>query len=312
MAADGATGKDRDTGKGGATGKELKLDLAGPLLMVGAGKMGGAMLAGWLENGLDPAAVTILDPGPPPDVAVLLEKYGITPLPEVAAVDITPALIVMAVKPQMMDQVFPPVARLAAADTLILSIAAGRLIASFEKHLQAGAPVVRTMPNTPAAIGRGISVCCGNRHVTERQREICTALLRGIGVVEWVDDEALIEVVTGVSGAGPAYVFALTESLARAGVEAGLEEALAMRLARATVAGAGELLHRDDESAAILRRNVTSPAGATAAALEILLPGLPHPDKSDRPAPVDIKAGLPALMTHAVAAAIKRARELSS
>jgi len=279
------------------------LDLAGSLLLVGAGKMGGAMLAGWLENGLDPTDVAVLDPGPPPEMAAILGKFGIATSPDIAALNITPAIIIMAVKPQMMDDVFPAVAELAGPDTLTISIAAGRTIASFEKHLAPASPVVRTIPNTPAAIGRGITVCCANTHVTDAQRAMSTVLLQAVGEVDWVDDEALIDAVTGVSGSGPAYVFALTECLARAGVAAGLDAELAMRLARATVSGAGELMHRSDESASNLRKNVTSPGGTTAAALEILMPELTKTGEA---------GGLCDLMTKAVAAATARGRALSS
>lgn len=270
----------------------------GPLILAGAGKMGGAMLTGWLAGGLDPSKVRVQDPSPPPEIAALLAKHGITAQAELAAADLggAPSVIIAAVKPQIMDAVFPSVARLAGPDTLTISIAAGKTIASFERHLGPGSAVIRTIPNTPAAIGRGITVCAPNAHVTVAQRHLCDRLLASIGEVGWVDDEDLIDVATAVSGSGPAYVFLLAECLAQAGVAAGLSAELAARLANATVSGAGELMHRSDEPPATLRQNVTSPNGTTYAALQVLM------------AEAD---GLGPLMTRAVAAAAKRSRELA-
>ena len=206
-----------------------------------------------------------------------------------------PAVMLLAVKPQIMDAVFEPIAGHAGPGTLVLSIAAGRPIASFERHLAPGTAVVRAMPNTPAAIGRGITVCCPNAHVSAAQRAACEALLGAVGQVAWVDDEALIDPVTAVSGSGPAYVFLLAESLTKAGIAAGLAPELAAKLARATVTGAGELLNRSDLEASTLRQNVTSPGGTTAAALAVLMG----------------EGGLDELMTRAVRAATERGRELS-
>jgi pyrroline-5-carboxylate reductase len=273
----------------------MTLDLDGLLLLAGAGKMGGALLSGWLDRGLDPSLVVIQDPGPPPEVAALLAKHGISHHATIDHLARPPAVLLAAVKPQAMDAVFPPLARLAGPETLVLSIAAGRTIASFETSLPAATAVVRAMPNTPAAIGRGITGVCPNAHVTARQRALAEALLSAVGEVVWVEDEAHIDAVTAVSGSGPAYVFLVTECLAEAGRMAGLDAALAQRLARATVAGAGELLHRSDLPAAELRRNVTSPGGTTAAALEVLMEG----------------GALQGLLTKAVAAATERGRELS-
>jgi pyrroline-5-carboxylate reductase len=206
-----------------------------------------------------------------------------------------PAVLVIAVKPQAMDAVFPPLARLAGPDTLVVSIAAGRGIAGFERHLAADIAVVRAMPNTPAAVGRGITVCVGNAHLRPGQRDLCDALLGAVGQVAWVDDESAMDAVTAVSGSGPAYVFLLTECLAEAGVAAGLTEVLARQLARATVSGSGELLRLSEDDPAVLRRNVTSPGGTTAAALAVLMaPG-----------------GLKELLEKAVAAAARRSRELA-
>ncbi|CAN0506178.1 unnamed protein product, partial [Phaeothamnion confervicola] len=162
-----------------------------------------------------------------------------------------PAVMLMAVKPQVMDDVFSRLAKLAGPDTVVISIAAGRTLASFEKHLAPGSAVIRTMPNTPAAIGRGITVCKANAHTTVRQRALCEMLLAAVGEVGWVEDETLIDAVTAVSGSGPAYVFLLAECLAKAGVQAGLDPNLAMRLARVTIAGSGELMRQSELTAAV-------------------------------------------------------------
>jgi pyrroline-5-carboxylate reductase len=267
----------------------------GPVVLAGAGKMGGAMLAGWMERGLAADRIIVQDPGPPPEIAELLVRAGIRRVAEIESLPRSPAVIVAAVKPQVMDEVFPRVARLAGPGTLTITIAAGKSIASFARHLPQGAAVVRAMPNTPAAIGRGVTVCCANPHTRAAQREDCERLLSAVGSVHWIDDEALMDAVTAVSGSGPAYVFALVEALAEAGVAAGLPRELANQLARETVSGSGELLARSPLAAEELRRNVTSPGGTTAAALAVLL----------------AEQGLGALMREAVAAATKRGRELA-
>ncbi|MFN3869516.1 MAG: pyrroline-5-carboxylate reductase [Hyphomicrobiaceae bacterium] len=272
----------------------FKLD--GRLLLAGAGKMGGAMLAGWLERGLDPSAVTVVDPGPPPEVAALIAQGGITQCAEASSAAASPAVIVVAVKPQIMDAVLPGLAKIAAPETLVLSIAAGRTIAGFERHFGRTAAVVRAMPNTPAAIGRGITVCVANAATAPAQRDLATSLLAAVGEVGWIDDERLMDAVTAVSGSGPAYVFLLAEALAAAGRAQGLDAALADRLARATIAGSGELLRQSDASAEQLRRNVTSPGGTTAAALAVLMRN---------------GTGLADLMAEAIAEATKRGRELA-
>lgn len=266
----------------------------GPLLLVGAGKMGGALLEGLIAKGLDPRRIRVQDPAPPPEIARLLARHGIVAEREIAA-SAPPGVILVAVKPQVMDQVFPPAARLAGPGTLVISIAAGRTLKSFEAHLPAGAAVVRAMPNTPAAIGRGITVCVANGAVTPAQRALCAALMAAAGDVAWVENEARMDAVTAVSGSGPAYVFLLAEALEKAGVAAGLDSALARRLARATVAGSGELLARATEDASVLRANVTSPGGTTAAALSVLM----------------AEGGLEDLLTRAVLAGEGRSRELA-
>lgn len=275
----------------------MSLKFDGPVLLAGAGKMGAAMLSGWLAQGLSPADVIIQEPNLAGEAAELAKRHGIAAHAVVADLAAQPAVIVAAVKPQVMDEVFAPLAKLAGPGTVVLSIAAGKSIASFEKHLKPGAAVVRAMPNTPAAIGRGITGAVANAHVTPAQKEACDHLLRAVGEVVWIDDEALIDAVTAVSGSGPAYVFLLAECLADAGRAAGLDAELAMQLARATVTGAGELMHRSPLPAATLRQNVTSPGGTTAAALGVLMrtPG-----------------GLQDLMREAVGAAKIRGRELGS
>ena len=273
----------------------MALTLDGDLILAGAGNMGGAMLAGWLERGLDAKRILVQDPSPPPAIAALLAKHGITAAAALTPRAAPPAVLLVAVKPQIMDEVFPGMARLVGPDTVVLSIAAGKTIAGFERHLPKGSAVVRSIPNTPASVGRGITVATANTAVTARQKAMCDALLSAIGEVDWVDDEALIDPVTAVSGSGPAYVFLLAECLAEAGVKAGLDPELAAKLARWTVAGSGELLHRSDLPAGVLRQNVTSPNGTTYAALQVLMS----------------EKGLQPLMTEAILAATKRSRELA-
>ncbi|MGD9867073.1 MAG: pyrroline-5-carboxylate reductase [Hyphomicrobiales bacterium] len=267
----------------------------GPVLLAGAGKMGGAMLERWVAIGLDPSLVFVQDPAPSPKISGLARASGfaVSAAPKLPS---APSVIVLATKPQVFDQVLPGLARLRGGDTVVLSIAAGRTIASMQKHFGADAAIVRAMPNLPASIGEGITGACASAGVTPAQAERCAALLSAVGQVAWVKDEALIDAVTAVSGSGPAYVFLLTECMAQAGVEAGLDAELAMQLARATVCGAGSLMRASPEDAAALRRNVTSPGGTTAAALEVLM-GSP---------------GLQEMMTRAIAAAAKRAKALSA
>lgn len=268
--------------------------LDGRLVLVGAGKMGGAMLAGWLERGVDATEMVVIDPQPAAEIAELAASRGIALNPELATVG-DAAVVVLAVKPQVMDQVLPGVAGLVRGETVVVSIAAGRTIGSLEGGLGPDAAVVRAMPNLPAAIGRGMTVACANPAVGPTQVALATALLEAVGEVAWVADEALIDPVTALSGGGPAYVFLLAECMAAAGISSGLPEDLAARLARVTVAGAGELLHRSSDDAATLRRNVTSPGGTTAEALRVLM----------------AEGGLPDLMVEAIAAATRRSRELA-
>jgi pyrroline-5-carboxylate reductase len=273
----------------------MALHLDGPLLLAGAGNMGYALLCGWLERGLDPARVVVQDPAPSPRVAEDLVRRGVDLHAEVRSLPAPPAVLLLAVKPQVMDEVLPALAALVRPGTLVVSVAAGRRIEGFEAQLPQGTAVVRAMPNTPASIGRGITVAVGNAHVTAARRETCDQLLRAVGEVAWVGDEALMDAVTAVSGSGPAYVFYLAECLAEAGVQAGLAPDLAQQLATWTVAGAGELLHRSDLGPQVLRRNVTSPNGTTFAALQVLM----------------AEGGLAELIGKAVAAAARRSRELA-
>lgn len=268
-------------------------DIPGRVLLVGAGKMGGAMLEGWLDLGLDPARAAVIDPAPPAEVAALIEARGVALNPLNGG---PPAVMLLAVKPQVAPDVLARVAGLADAGTLIVSVMAGRTLGFLESYFPAGAAVVRSIPNTPAAIGRGVTVAVANGAVSPDQMNIADALLRATGGVEWVEDEALIDVATAVSGSGPAYVFLLAEALAAAGAQAGLPADMADRLARATVAGAGELMVRTGIDPAQLRRNVTSPNGTTAAALAVLM---------------DEDKGFGPLLAEAVAAAARRSRELA-
>lgn len=270
------------------------MNLGGPLLLVGCGKMGGALLEGWLSQGIAPADVWIVEPNAEPLQGFIAR--GVHHAPEAAAlpVDLKPALMVFAVKPQMLAAALPAYTAFAEAGAAALSIAAGWRIAGFEQALGAATPVVRAMPNTPAAVGRGMTVLCANAKADAKLQEVCGELLSAVGEIAWVDDEGLIDAVTAVSGGGPAYVFLLIECLAKAGVEAGLPEDLAMQCARVTVAGAGELVHIASEPASTLRENVTSPGGTTLEALKILM----------------AEDGLQPLLTRAIAAATARSKEL--
>ena len=271
-----------------STSSTLK-NITGTIVLAGAGKMGGAMLTGWLAGGLDASRVAVVEPSPSDEIKALAAG-GVRLNP--AEKSIADALV-MAVKPQSFREAGPMLKPSIGASTLVVSIMAGTKIAALEEVC--GGMVVRAMPNTPAAIGRGITVAVPAKNVSAAQRTMADALLRATGSVEWVEDEKLMDAVTAVSGSGPAYVFLLAEELARAGVEAGLPAELATKLARETVAGSGELLHRSDLPAATLRQNVTSPGGTTAAALEVLMG----------------HDGLQQLMIRAIAAATKRSIELA-
>ncbi len=264
----------------------------GPLLLLGAGKMGQAMLDGWLGRGLAPGKLIVLEPQPAKTVKALARR-GLKLNPKGKAA--TAAAIVIAVKPQSAPEAVPRIAAHVGKNTLVVSIMAGRTLRFLAGALPAGTAIVRAMPNTPAAIGRGITVAVGNAKVSARQRKQASGLLAAIGAVEWTTDEGIMDAVTAVSGSGPAYVFLLAEAMTKAGIAAGLPALLAATLARETVAGSGELLHRSDLDAATLRQNVTSPGGTTAAALEVLM----------RP------GGFDELLTEAIAAATRRGHALA-
>lgn len=259
------------------------------LVLLGCGKMGSAMLKGWLEGGLPASSVWVQDPFPSDWVT----SSGVSvnaDLPE------NPAIVLVAVKPQMMGEALPVLQGFGGGGTLFVSVAAGTSIATFEEILGAGTPIVRAMPNTPAAIAKGITAIIGNTECAPSDLDSAEMLLSAVGQVVRLDHESQMDAVTGVSGSGPAYVFHLIETLAAAGVAQGLSEELSLQLAKATVAGAGALAEAVDESPSQLRINVTSPNGTTQAALEVLM---------------DETCGFPALLKRAVEAATNRSEELS-
>jgi pyrroline-5-carboxylate reductase len=263
------------------------------LALIGAGKMGGALLKGWLDNGLDKRSVLVIDPMPPPDSVAMLKEAGIPISAEVPA-GVTAKVIVVAVKPQIIAEVLPKLRPLVARDTVALSIAAGTTL----KQLAAGVgdiAIVRSIPNTPAQVGRGITVAIGNARADKAAKTLVTTLLEAVGDVVWVEKEGMIDSATAVSGSGPAYVFHMVEALTAAAVSVGFDKESAAKLARATIEGAGELLYQSPLGADVLRQNVTSPKGTTAAALKVLMG----------------RSGLTPLMKKAVAAARKRSRELA-
>jgi len=258
------------------------------VLLIGCGRMGGALLKGWRESGAVGSAI-VVDPALP----ILDGIPVVASLSEVP--DPLPKTILLAVKPQMLDQVMPGLAERLPDGALVISIAAGKPIAYFAARLGKPTAIIRTMPNTPAAIGRGITVCCAGPGVTAAERDLADRLMKAVGEVAWTTDEALMHAVTAVSGSGPAYVFHLIEALRDAAIAAGLPPDLAARLARATVTGAGELAHQSLDTPEKLRVDVTSPGGTTAAALAVLMG----------------ENGLTELMTRAVAAATARSEELA-
>src|ERR1700722_8729842 len=264
------------------------------LVLVGAGKMGGAMAHGWLEAGLPASSLAILEPNPSSEIASLAADRGIALTPRIATPP--PEMLVLAVKPQSLDLVAPQITALAGEHTLLLSIIAGKTIANLLARLPHAQAVVRAMPNTPAAIGRGVTAAFANDFVEGEQRRWCEGLLGAVGTFFWLDHEGAIDAVTAISGSGPAYVFALTEALAVAAERLGLPPGLSMSLARGTVEGAAELMRCESATPpATLRRNVTSPGGTTAAALAVLQDA----------------QGLENLMIRAAAAARARAEEMA-
>jgi pyrroline-5-carboxylate reductase len=244
------------------------LTLPGPLLLVGAGRMGGALLQGWLRLGLAPSSIFVVDPQPGPEMKADLEKRGIALNPTSMP---APRIVVLAVKPQNLKVALKAVALHVEKDTLVISILAGATLGALDAGLPARTAIIRAMPNTPAAIGRGITVLAANAEVLPEQKILAGQLMEAVGEVAWIKDEDLMDAVTAVSGSGPAYVFYLAEALAQAGLKAGLAPDLAAKLARATVTGSGELMHRSEFTPDVLRKHVTSPGGTTAAALEVLM-----------------------------------------
>ena len=263
----------------------------GKLMLVGCGKMGGAMLEGWLARGLGAKDIVVAEP-----VEALRPRHpGMRCVASTSEIAETPEIVVLAVKPQSMDGVLPDLRRFADAGAVFLSIAAGKTVKYFATHLGGAAKIVRSMPNTPAAVRQGITVATAVGGVSAAEKKRCHDLLEAVGQVLWVDDEALMDPVTALSGSGPAYVFLLVEAMAAAGAKLGLAPDMAMQLARATVAGSGELLRQSSEPASQLRVNVTSPGGTTAEALKVLM------------AP----EGIQPVFDKALAAASRRSKELA-
>lgn len=262
------------------------------ILLVGCGNMGSALLRGWLAEGVDPRQLLVIDSQN--EALERARKLGVNASSSLPVDAVQPDIVVFAVKPQQIDALVPQFAELAGAGALVLSVAAGKPIADFERLLGGAPMVVRAMPNTPAAIGQGITALAANSAVGAEQRALCEHLLSAVGDVVWLDDESLMDAVTAISGSGPAYVFLLIETLAAAAEKEGLAEDLARKLATATVAGAGAYAAQSSAEPGRLREQVTSPGGTTQAALEILM--------GDE--------GLQALIAKAVQAAARRSREL--
>lgn len=260
------------------------------LVLLGCGKMGSAMLAGWLASGFEPKSVYVLDPFP----SDWVKAQGVNLNTELPS---NPAIVLVAVKPQMMQDALPRLQEMGNGETVFLSIAAGTSIATFQAILGDQTPIIRAMPNTPAAVGKGITAMIGNARVSGQALDVAEGLLKAIGQTVRLDHEDQMDAVTGVSGSGPAYVFHMIETLAAAARAQGLSEDLAMALAKATVAGAGALAEASEETPTQLRINVTSPNGTTQAGLEVLM---------------NEENGLPRLMEQTVAAATNRSKELAN
>ncbi|QUS54997.1 pyrroline-5-carboxylate reductase [Pseudovibrio brasiliensis] len=272
----------------------MKLTNERPLVLIGAGKMGGAMLSGWMKQGMAPEHVVVVDPNPPAETIETIQAHDLVwykNLPD----DVVAGVLLLAIKPQMMEEVLPTLIGLADGQSVVLSVAAGTTIKRFKDNFGAGQPVVRVIPNTPSQVGRGVTAGYASDEVLDTQKALMSSLLESIGVFYWVEAEEQIDLATAVSGSGPAYVFHLVEAMSAAGQRLGLTAELAEALARGTVAGSGELLHQSSEDADVLRKNVTSPGGTTAAALSVLMGD----------------DALTNLMSDAVAKAAHRATELA-
>ena len=275
-------------------GKTPSLRLPGSMLLLGCGKMGGAMLRGWLSRGVPGQQLYVVDPNPQNLADVTAAGVTVVTKPADLPGDFQPAIVLLAIKPQFMDEALPDYRRFAKPDTLFLSIAAGKTLAYLRQQL-GETTIVRAMPNTPAAVGRGMSVIVRQLDVSAAQLTLSAEILSAVGEIAWVDDEDLINAVTAVSGGGPAYVFLLIECLAEAGRQAGLPAEMAMQIARSTVCGSGELAYQSSEPADALRKAVMSPKGTTEQAIGVLM----------------AEDGLQPLMTRAIAAATRRSRELA-
>ena len=280
------------------------MGIPGPLLLVGGGRMGTALLDGWLARGLAPDDAVVIEPDPQRAAALARQGVQVHPAAAALAEGLAPRIVVLAVKPQVMGAVLDTLGNRLGRPGLVVSIAAGKPLAVFEAAFGADVPIVRVMPNTPAAIGRGISALFANEAAGQADRDLAEELMAAVGETVWLAAEDDMHAVTALSGGGPAYVFLLVEAMAVAGERLGLDPDLAMRLARKTVAGAGALLDSTDTTPASLRQAVTSPGGTTKAALEVLIPAADGPDVEDEP------MGLAELMTEALAAAAERSREL--
>ena len=274
---------------------DQKIVLPGPLLLVGCGKMGGALLRGWLSRGVPGSHVFVVDPAPRDLEDVQARGVTIATAIEQLPPALQPGIVLLAIKPQFMDEALPAYRRFVKPGTVFLSIAAGKTVAYLKGKLGANAAIVRSMPNTPAAVGRGMSVILKDSSIPVVTLDLCGQLLSAVGQVGWIEEEDQINAVTAVSGGGPAYVFLLIECLAEAARAAGLPADLAMQLARETVAGSGELAHQSAESATKLREAVMSPKGTTIEALAVLM----GPD------------GWQPLITKAIVAATRRGREIA-
>ncbi len=259
------------------------------LVLLGCGKMGSAMLQGWLSRDLPAASVWVIDPQPSDWLKGTGVHINADDLP------VAPGIVLIAVKPQMMGEALPTLKAMGNGTTLFISVAAGTPISAFEAALGSESPIIRAMPNTPAAVGRGITAILGNVHASSAQLDLAEMLLTAVGQVVRLENEDQMDAVTGVSGSGPAYVFHMIECMAKAGEAEGLSPELSMQLAQATVAGAGALAEEADETPSELRVNVTSPNGTTQAGLEVLM---------------DAEKGLPDLIRRTVGAAANRSREL--
>ena len=274
---------------------DQKIVLPGPLLLVGCGKMGGALLRGWLQRGIPGKSVFVVDPAPRDLEDVQARGVTVSTALDQLPAGLQPGIVLLAIKPQFMDEALPAYRRFVKPGTVFLSIAAGKTVAYLKGKLGADAAIVRSMPNTPAAIGRGMNVILRDPAIPAATLDLCGQLLSAVGKVGWIDEEDQINAVTALSGGGPAYVFLLIECLAEAGRVAGLAPDLAMQLARETVTGSGELAHQSSETATQLRQAVMSPKGTTIEALAILMAA----------------DGLQPLFTKAIAAATKRGREIA-